>query len=66
MPSARKLLMVAENALRLGRTVQALEIFQEIAGRRPLTLECLAALSYLRTAPRRPLRRASQERPKPS
>ena len=59
MRTAISLLTAAEQALRLGRTADAIAIFQQISHLHPGTLESVAALAYLRSAKRRPPRRAS-------
>jgi hypothetical protein len=55
--TARSLLAVAELKLRQGKVCDAMQLFEEIIDVRAPSLERLAALSYLRSAERKPPRR---------
>jgi len=49
-PPGLALLKVAESKLSQGNVCEAVKLFRAIVNRYPLSLERLAALSYLRTA----------------
>ena len=49
-PPGFVLLKAAESKLRQGELCEAVKLFQAIVNRYPVSLERLAALSYLRTA----------------
>jgi hypothetical protein len=58
--TARALLAVAEQKLRQGNLCDAMQLFEEIVDGHAPSLETLAALSYLKTAKRKPARRVTR------